>query len=97
MNRFSLPHVDFHVWVITFIIWLVATLACDYFGSGRQGVILYVTCGNKGGSRRSPASFCGCCKKNSARSGTVFSSVYLLPSGLLFPPFSSQPLANISS
>ena len=51
---FSLLHVDFHIGVIKFIIWLAATLACDYSGYGRQPVILYVTHGNKGGSRCSP-------------------------------------------
>lgn len=100
MDRFFLLHVDFHIWVIKFIIWLAAALACDYSGYGTQGALLYVTCGNKGGSRPSPESLCGCWKKNCSVwllwSGTVFSSVYLLPS-VPFPPFSSQPLANISS
>lgn len=43
MGRFFLLHVDFHIWPIKFIIWLAATLACDYSGYGTQGVILYAT------------------------------------------------------
>lgn len=89
MDGFFLLHVDFHIWVIKFIIWLAAALACDYSGYGAQGALLYVTCGNKGGSRPSPESLCGCWKKNCSVwllwSGTAFSSVYLFPS-VLFPP-----------
>lgn len=102
MGRFFLLHVDFHIWPIKFIIWLAATLACDYSGYGTQGVILYATCGNKGGSRRrSPESLSvleeKLCSVWSLCAGTVFSSSYLLPSVLHFPPFSSKRLANISS
>lgn len=95
MDRFFLLHVDFHIWVIKFIIWLAAALACDYSGYGTQGALLYVTCGNKGGSRPSPESLCGCWKKNCSVwllwSGTVFSFVYRPSFCSVSPPFLPNP------
>lgn len=49
---FFIPHADFHIWVIKFIIWPTATLACDYpqyptersiFNFGEQREITVVT------------------------------------------------------
>lgn len=49
MDRFFLLHVDFHIWVIKFIIWPAVALAYDYPGYGAEGAIPYRTRGNKGG------------------------------------------------